>query len=81
MSESEGRKGHGAGLRRIAARWARHHREAVARREEEELDRDADNAKFDLGADIAHPTSGHSPAGFDVEADIGQDKEPPELRG
>ncbi|MFD0508878.1 hypothetical protein ACFQ0G_50800 [Streptomyces chiangmaiensis] len=39
-----------------------------------------DDAAFDLGTDIAHPTVGHAPVGFDADTDLALDNEPPELR-
>ena len=53
------------------------HRE---RDEQDELHQAAEHAGFDLGADVAHPQSGHEAAGFDVDLDILRDNEPPELR-
>ncbi|WP_055489113.1 hypothetical protein [Streptomyces sp. TP-A0356] len=57
-----------------------HHKDAVRRREEDELRQDVEAATFDLGADMALPTVGHAEGGFDVEADVGRDNAPPELR-
>jgi hypothetical protein len=45
-----------------------------------ELTRDAKLAGYDLSTDLAHPSPPHGVAGFDLEADIGRDNEPPELR-
>ncbi|MER5910374.1 hypothetical protein ABT124_07685 [Streptomyces sp. NPDC001982] len=79
MSESE-RSGHRPGVRGIVERINEHHEQAVRRREEEALDEAAESAAFDLATDIAHPAPGHNPVGYDVEADLGFDEEPPELR-
>ncbi|MFD7402048.1 hypothetical protein ACFV7R_05120 [Streptomyces sp. NPDC059866] len=79
MSESE-QPHHHHGARGIVERITEHHEQAVRRREEEALAEAAGSAAFDLGADIALPTAGHGPVGYDVEADLGTDKEPPELR-
>jgi hypothetical protein len=64
----------------IAERLAEHHEKALRRKEEEALTEAVENAAFDLGADISRPTAGHAVVGYDVEADLGTDKEPPELR-
>ncbi|MET7396084.1 hypothetical protein ABZS66_21580 [Dactylosporangium sp. NPDC005572] len=37
---------------------------------EDELAADADDAPFDLAADVAHPTPGHAGPAFDVARDI-----------
>ncbi|MGW1160178.1 hypothetical protein ACWD5Q_28590 [Streptomyces sp. NPDC002513] len=71
---------HHHGVRGLVERMGEHHREAVQRREDEELARAAESAGFDLGADIALPTPGGAAVGYDVEADVGLDNEPPELR-
>ncbi|MFC0554329.1 hypothetical protein ACFFHJ_25885 [Planotetraspora thailandica] len=57
-----------------------HHERAVRRHEEEALAEAAERAGFDLGTDIGHPTAQQTPAGYDVETDLGVDNEPPELR-
>ena len=83
MSEADvpdARESHNPGVRGLVERLSEHHRDAVRRRGEQELARDVEDAAFDLGADTAHPVAGHSAAGFDVEADVGRDNEPPELR-
>ncbi|MFJ4847107.1 MULTISPECIES: hypothetical protein [unclassified Streptomyces] len=72
--------GHHEGVRGLVARIAEHHWEAVRKHEEDELTETVDEAAFDLGADIAHPGAGHGPVGYDVETDLGREKEPPELR-
>ncbi|MFF3905761.1 hypothetical protein ACFYZJ_07055 [Streptomyces sp. NPDC001848] len=80
MSEADAPEGHHHGVRGLVQRMNEHHRDAVRRREEEELERAAEDAGFDLGADMAHPTVGPAAVGYDVEADLGLDNEPPELR-
>ncbi|MCW2918933.1 MAG: hypothetical protein JWN52_7001 [Actinomycetia bacterium] len=52
----------------------------MRRHEEEALEEAADQAGFDLAADIGHPTVLHTPVGYDVESDIGIENEPPQLR-
>ena len=39
-----------------------------------------DNLEILFDTDLAHPTSHHKVAGFDVDTDIELDNEPPELR-
>ncbi|MFF4211850.1 hypothetical protein ACFYZE_21350 [Streptomyces sp. NPDC001796] len=78
MSEADAPEDHHHGVRGVVQRMNEHHRDAVRRREEEELERAAEDAGFDLGADMAHPTVGHGAVGYDVEADLGLDNEPPE---
>jgi hypothetical protein len=78
MSEADSPGDHHHGVRDLVQRMNEHHRDAVRRREEEELERAAEGAGFDLAADVAHPTAGHGAVGYDVETDLGLDNEPPE---
>ncbi|MEZ0074229.1 hypothetical protein [Planotetraspora sp. GP83] len=83
MSEAESDHDHQhqhGHLRGIAERISEHHERAVQRREEDELVSAANQAGFDLGADIGHPTVRHTATTYDVETDIGFENEPPELR-
>ncbi|MFJ5218433.1 hypothetical protein ACIP98_27395 [Streptomyces sp. NPDC088354] len=73
-------EGHHEGVRDLVARIAERHWDAVRRHDEDELTQAAGEAASDLGADIAHPGAGHGPAGHDVEAGLGREKEPPAPR-
>jgi hypothetical protein len=76
-SHPEHHEGH---LRGLVERINEHHDRAVQHRQEDDLARAADQAGFDLGADIGHPTPQHRAASFDIDGDIGIENEPPELR-
>ena len=80
MSEAGAPEDHRHGVRGLVRRMNEHHRDAVRRREDEELERAAEDAGFDLGADMAHPTVGHGVVAYDVETDVGLGDEPPEPR-
>ncbi|WP_405876610.1 hypothetical protein OG762_46350 [Streptomyces sp. NBC_01136] len=67
-------------VREIVEKISEHHDRAVRQREEEELAEAAGEAAFDLGADIGLPAVPHRAVGYDVDADLGIDKEPPQLR-
>lgn len=79
MSEAERPHPH-HGVHEIVERITEHHEQAARRHEEEALTLAAETAAFDLGSDIGHPTVGHNPVGYDIDSDLGTDKEPPELR-
>ncbi|KUJ58219.1 hypothetical protein ADL25_04425 [Streptomyces sp. NRRL F-5122] len=81
MSEADAHEEAHDGVRGLVERMSEHHRDAVRRREDEELAHAVDDAAFDLGTDIAHPTVGHAAVGFDADTDLALDNEPPELRG
>ncbi|MEU3183894.1 hypothetical protein ABZ707_06725 [Streptomyces sp. NPDC006923] len=67
-------------VREVVERISEHHHRAVRRREDEELAEAVGEAAFDMGADIGHPTVRHMAVGYDVDADLGIEKEPPEPR-
>ena len=48
--------------------------------EQEELAQDAEEVDYDLGQDLAQPTTPQAPVDFDLAKDIGIENEPPELR-
>jgi hypothetical protein len=81
MSDAEPHPNHHHGpLHGLADLISEHHDRVVRRHEEEALEEAADQAAFDLAADIGHPTVLHTPVGYDVESDIGIENEPPQLR-
>jgi hypothetical protein len=75
---SEPHHGH---IRNLANRLARHHERVESQRQEAELDDAIGAADFDLGADIGHPTATDDPVGYDIDRDLGIEKEPPNLHG
>jgi hypothetical protein len=79
MSEAQQHPDHHAHLDGLIESISEHHRRAVRRREDDALAEAADQAGFDLAADIAVPNAGHTPAAYDIESDIGIENEPPEL--
>ncbi|WP_327365431.1 hypothetical protein [Streptomyces sp. NBC_01217] len=79
MSDSE-RSQHHHGIHGIVEQITEHHEQAARRREEKALVEAAEGAAFDLGTDIAHPTAEHNSVGYDIEADLGFDEEPSQLR-
>jgi hypothetical protein len=78
VEEPSGR--HHRYVREVVERISEHHDRAVQQREEEDLSEAVGEAVFDMGADISHPMVRHAALGYDVDADLGMDKEPPELR-
>lgn len=70
MSDDEAPQSHWH-LRDIGERISEHHRHTEQDREEEELSEAADEAGFDLGADLAHPTPRPAAESYDIDADLG----------